>query len=145
MTALNPNKVGSELVLGECADVPSQRFEIAVLTGTYVELRNWGGLCITFDMANDGPDGAYALLGNCVGAADPDLRGGTRSTTASPSGTCRIGSITWGVTSPWTTRATTSVVNNHIDESYYYPGLPSEAWYGTVYVDRVTVLWDQAV
>lgn len=131
MTALNPNKVGSELVLGVCADAPSQRFEIAVLTGTYVELRNWGGLCITFDMVNYAPDGAYALLGNCVGAA----------TQIFEAETALDGFTVWympdrldylGRHVAIDNEGNNQVVNNHIDESYYDPGLNSEAWYGIV-------------
>ena len=129
ITALNPNKAGSELVLGVCASAPSQLFEVAVLTGTYVELKNWGGLCITFDMANGGPDGAYALLGNCVGAANQIFE-------AEPA---VAGFIAWympdrvdnlGRHVALDNEGNNQVVNNHIDESYYSTNLASEAWVG---------------
>src|ERR1700749_4190316 len=50
ITALNPNNAGSELVLGACAGAGSQEFSL-VPDGNYVELLNYYGLCITFDMA----------------------------------------------------------------------------------------------
>lgn len=127
ITALNPNKAGSELVLGECTDVVSQLFEVEVLNGTYVELKNWGGLCITFDMANGGPDGAYALLGNCVVAqnqifeAEPGYHGYTAWYMPD-----RVDNL--GRHVALDNEGNNFVVNNHIDESYYSSGLPSEAW-----------------
>ena len=114
-----------------------------MLTGTYVELRNWGGLCITFDMANGAPDGAYALLGNCVGAQNQifEAETGLDGFTAwyMPDRVDYLGRHV-----AMDNEGNNHVVNNHIDESYYSTSLPSEAWTDWV-VDRVTVLWDQAV
>ena len=129
ITALNPMKAGSELVLGYCASAYSQEFYAEVLDGTYVELRNYYGLCVTFDMANGGPDGAYALLGNCVGAQNQIFEAAAG----------------WGGWIAWympdrvdnlgrhvalDNEGGNLVAYNHIDESYYSSGLSSEAWTG---------------
>jgi hypothetical protein len=128
ITALNPMIAGSELVLGKCADgAYSQLFLVSVQNGTYVELRNWYGLCVTFDMANGGPDGAYALLGNCEIAqnqlfeAEPGYGGSTAWYMPD-----RVDNL--GRHVALDNEGGNLVVNNHIDESYYSSGLPSEAW-----------------
>ena len=131
ITALNPNHAGSELVLGVCANAPSQLFEVepAQYSGPYFELKNWGGLCITFDMANGGPDGAYALLGNCVGAQnqlfeeDGGVNGGAAWVMP-----YRVDNLGRHVAVDL--EGDGYFVNNHIDESYYSGSLPSESWVG---------------
>jgi hypothetical protein len=131
ITALNPNKAGSELVLGVCADAPSQLFELVnvVPSGPYYELKNWGGLCVTFDMANGGPDGAYALLGNCVGAQnqlfEEEEGFGGGAAWVMP---YRVDNLGRHVAVD--NEGNNFVVNNHIDESYYSSALPSESWQG---------------
>ena len=98
-----------------------------VLNGTYVELRNYYGLCITFDIMNGSPDGAYALLGNCVGAqnqifeAEPGYRGSTAWYMPD-----RVDNL--GRHVALDNEGGNFVVNNHIDESYYSSGLLSEGW-----------------
>jgi hypothetical protein len=125
ITALNPNKVGSELVLGKCASADSQLFEY----GLNGELKNWGGLCITFDIMNGSPDGAYALLGNCVGANnqifEPEPGYGESIAWYMPD---RVDNL--GRNVALDNEGNNYVVNNHIDESYYSSALPSEGWHG---------------
>jgi hypothetical protein len=130
ITALHPDNPGSELVIGYCADADSQLFNVDVLNGNYVELFNTWGLCVTFDMANFGPDGAYALLGYCEGAQNQIFE-------AKPGG--------YGGGSAWympyrvdylgrhvalDNEGNNLVPYNHIDESYYSSALPSESWFG---------------
>ena len=127
ITALNPHKAGSELVIGECTDAESQIFTVKVLNGSYVELQNYDGLCITFDIMNGSPDGAYALLGNCVGAQNQIFESAYNDG----------GGIAWimpdrvdseGRTVALDDEGDNQVPYNHIDESYYSPGLGSEGW-----------------
>jgi hypothetical protein len=128
ITALNPTKAGSELVLGVCASAESQEFSVKVLNGSYVELQNYDGLCITFDMANGGPDGAYALLGNCVGAQNQIFE---------KAASRYLGYNNWympdrvdnlGRHVALDNEGGNNQAYNHIDESYYSSALASEAW-----------------
>ena len=127
ITGLNPTVPGSELVIGTCLDADSHLFYAEVLNGTYVELRNYYGLCITFDIMNGSPDGAYALLGNCVGAQNQIFeakRGyGTSTAWYMPDRVDNLGRHV-----ALDNEGGNFVVNNHVDESYYSSGLVSEGW-----------------
>jgi hypothetical protein len=80
-------------------------------------------------MANGGPDGAYALLGNCVGAQnqlfeeDGGFSGGAAWVMP-----YRVDNLGRHVAVD--NEGGNFVVNNHIDESYYSGSLPSEGWKG---------------
>jgi hypothetical protein len=138
LTALNINKVGSEVVLGRCAGAQSQVFNTYwQITGsdgniqTMIQSSYGAGLCITYDMPQGGQDGLYALLGNCVYAAT-QLFESTNTT----------GPWTWfdpnrqdsgGRTIAIDNAGGNLVVNNHIDESYYCPSCNSEKFVGLNY------------
>ena len=129
ITALNYEKVGSELVLGVCASATSQEFSAELFTDTTWELVNEAGLCITFDMANGGPDGAYALLGICASANNqlfsPEPAYDFWGAWVMPNRVDNLGRHV-----ALDNEGNNLKVNNHIDESYYSSSLPSESWYG---------------
>jgi hypothetical protein len=124
--------VGTADVLGVCAGAGSQEFTAVLFSGanqTYQLKNEASGLCITYDVANGGPDGAPALSGNCVGAQNQLF---------TPFD-AYDGAIGWYMPYRKDAGGTNMAINNKnsqlevynpINESHESSGIPSESWAG---------------
>ena len=122
--------VGTADVLGVCAGATSQEFTAVAQPFTgYYELQNEGGLCITYDVANGGPDGAPALSGNCVGAQN-QLFLPTPGYDGATSWYMPYRRDAGGNYMAINNKNSQLEVYNPINESHLSSGIPSESWDG---------------